>query len=164
MNQTFQQKLVRIEEHVGKINTSCHPKIEAALDQDEAGVWRVAQNIGRRYQQYANPAGAFMRAILDQAYLTPKLAATGSPAPMSHIPRYQPAILTPEEVAANLERSRRWKLIQKWMAHPEVKELYWECRATCRNPDDPTNAEGAWIQETMLAAIEELQERSTVAA
>lgn len=153
---TFEQKLVRIEELVGRINPSTHAKVEAAFARDEAGVWRVAQNINKRVENFHNPAAAFMRAILDEAYITPKLAGGGSTMPT--IPRYQPLPNpTPAQAAHFRTIGEDWKLIQKWISHPEVRELHAALQGSARSPGDPTDLEAKQARETLVFAIRELE-------
>lgn len=113
------------------------------------GVWRCAQRIADKGDALSNPAGVFMRAILDETYVTPRtVIRVSAPTTPAHIKFHKPS---PEEVERQKQMALAWRRYVVALARdPELRACRDDLKSTCRDPGNPTDAEARSIRDTIL--------------
>lgn len=144
---TLEDKLRRLQELVGTFHTSKIQLVNDCLDEDEAGVWRLATRINLNQGTFSSPTAVFIKSLMEGMHKSPVSSPPRNP---RHLPYPR---VGPEENARFKGIAKDWETIQKWMSHPRIKALFHEMQASCKDPSNPTHAEGTRTRTTLLYAI-----------
>jgi hypothetical protein len=150
LDETLAAKILQIEALVGRISSGQHPLLAAALDQDELGVYALAKRLATSGAR--NPAAVFITNLRAGEHRR-------GPENDSRAPRrdWQNPVL--QSSPAERERfnliAREWQLIQENFARAPVSTLWPDLKATCRDPNNPTNREAETVRKTLIFALAE---------